>query len=124
MQSQNLSVYIEGGTLFPVYRLGYDENEYKNGLLETINLNKKDNKTYFDITELVGDHIMLTFKASLAYDNYVNKKYHPESNIIYWDFYLESLFRFDGIQFISNLPYYDAKNEYINIHVRFSQPYG
>ena len=124
MQSQNLSVYIEGGTLFPVYRLGYNENEYKNGLLETINLNKKDNKTYFDITELVGHHVMFTFKASLAYENYVNRKYHPESNVMYWDLYLSSLFRFDGIQFSPDDPYYDDKNNYLNIHIRYSQPYG
>ena len=124
MQSQNLSVYIEGGTLFPVYRLGYDENEYKNGLLETINLNKKDNKTYFDITELYGSHIMFSFKASLAYENYVKVNYHPESNVMYWDLYLSALFRFDGIQYNINDPYYDEKNKYLNIHVRYSQPHA
>jgi len=124
MQSQNLSVYIEGGTLFPVYRLGYNEDEYKKGLLETINLNKKNNKTYFDITELYGRHIMFSFKASLAYENYVKDNYRPESNVMYWDLYLSTLFRFDGIQYNINDPYYDEKNEYLNIHVRYSQPHA
>ena len=124
MQSQNLSVYIEGGTLFPVYRLGYDEDEYKKGLTETINLNKKDKTKYFDITELVGRHIMFTFKASLAHEHYVNTNYHPESNVMYWDMYLSNLFRFDGIKFDTRDPYYDEKNDYLNIHVTYSQPYG
>jgi len=124
MQSQNLSVYIEGGTLFPVYRLGYDQNKYKDSLLETINLNKKDKTKYFDITELIGHHVIFTFKASLAYENYVNTKYRPESNVMYWDLYLGSLFRYDGIQFSPDDPYYDDKNNYLNIHIRFSQPIG
>ena len=124
MQSQNLSVYIEGGTLFPVYRLGYNTNEYKNSLFETINLNKKDNKAYFDITELVGNHIMFNFKASLAYENYVKNNYSQESNIMYWDLYMKTLFQFDGIQFSPKDPYYNEKNNYINIHATYSQPFG
>jgi len=123
-QSQNLSVYIEGGTLFPVYRLGYNKDEYIKGLLETINLNKKDKTKYFDITELVGHHIMFTFKASLAYEHYGNTNYSPESNVMYWDLYLLSLFQFDGIQTNPKDPYYDEKNDYLNIHVTYSQPHA
>ena len=124
MQSQNLSVYIEGGTLFPVYRLGYNKDEYIKGLLETINLNKKNKTKYFDITELVGHHIMFTFKASLAYEHYGNTNYSPESNVMYWDLYLLSLFQFDGIQTNPKDPYYDEKNDYLNIHVTYSQPHA
>ena len=123
-QSQNLTIYIEGGTLFPVYRFGYNINEYKKGLLETVNLNKKDNNTYFDITELAGYHIMLTLKASVAYKNYVETNYSPESNIMYWDMYLKTLLIFDGLQFDKKQPYYNEKNDYVNIHIRLAQPYG
>jgi len=93
-------------------------------LVETVDLNKKDKTKYFDITELVGRHIMFTFKASLAYKHYVNMNYHPESNVMYWDMYLSTLFRFDGIKYDTRDPYYDEKNEYLNIHVRYAQPYG
>ena len=65
MQNQNLSVYIEGGILFPIYRFGGNKDEYIKSLLETINLNKKDKTKYLDITELVGNHIKFTLKASL-----------------------------------------------------------
>ena len=124
IQSQNLSLYIEGGTLFPVYRFGGNKDEYIKDLLETINLNKKDKTKYFDITELVGNHIIFTFKASLAYEHYGNNTYSPESNIMYWDLYLIALFQFDGIQTNPKDPYYDEKNDYLNIHVTYSQPHA
>ena len=124
IQSQNISVYIEGGTLFPVYRLRGNIDEYTKGLLETINLNKKDNITYFDITELVGNNIIFTFKASLTYEHFVKMEYDQEFYIMLWDLSILALFKFDGIQYDPNDPYYDERNEYLSIHIRHSHPYG
>ena len=123
MQSQNLSVYIEGGTLFPVHRLKGNIEEYTKGLLETINLNKKDNKTYLDITELVGNNIMLTFKASLTYEYFSKVEYDQEFYVMLWDLILLELFRFDGIQYDPDDSYFDKRNGYLNIHIRHSHPY-
>ena len=123
MQSQNLSVYIEGGTLYPVVRLERNKDEYRKDLLEPINLNKKDNKTNFDITELVGNNIILTFKASLTYEHFKNMIYDEEFYVIFWNANILALFKFDGIQYDPDEPYYDERNDYLNIHIRNSHPY-
>ena len=56
--------------------------------------------------------------------NYVETNYSPESNIMYWDMYLKTLLIFDGLQFDKKQPYYNEKNDYVNIHIRLAQPYG
>ena len=123
-QSQNLTVYIEGGELFPRFILNGDENEYKNSLLECIKLNQKDNTKYYDITELVSIRTIITVKASDAYKWYVDEKKSPQNNLKGWDEYILKLFIYDGIQFEKNQPFYNESNEYVNLHIRFSQPYG
>ena len=123
-QSQNLTVYIEGGELFPRFILNGDENEYKNSLLECIKLNQKDDTKYYDITELVSIRTIITVKASDAYKWYFDEKKSPQNNLQGWDEYILKLFIYDGIQFGKNQPYYNESNEYVNLHIRFSQPYG
>ena len=41
-QSQNLTVYIEGGELFPIFRLNDDEEKYRNNLASMYFKNKQD----------------------------------------------------------------------------------
>ena len=123
-QSQNLTVYIEGGELFPRFILNGDENEYKNSLLECIKLNQKDDTKYYDITELVSIRTIITVKASEAYKWYFNEKKSPQNNLQGWDQYILKLFIYDGIQFGKNQQFYNESNEYVNLHIRFSQPYG
>jgi len=115
-------IYIEGGTLFPIIKLGGDETEYKQKLIECINLNKKDNKTYFDITELSSNRAMITVRASDAYKVYSNSNnITPLKNLAEWDAFIKKLYIFDGIQFRTNQPYYDSKNNYLKIHYKYSQ---
>ena len=117
-----ISIYVEGGTVFPSYRYGDNEEEYKKQLLDCINLNKKNNKTYFDITELMSDNAMLTLKASDAYKIYSDKNNKgPKKNMEAWDKFLKKLYAFDGVQYSSSSPYYDVKNNYINIHYQYVQ---
>ena len=118
-----VSIYVEGGEVFPTFRLGDNEETYKSKLLENINLNKKNNKTYFDITELYGTRVMITVTASAAYKIYSNKALNkgPQQNMALWDEYLKKLLIFDGIQFSSNQQYYNVKNNYVNIHIRYTQ---
>ena len=118
-----VSIYVEGGEVFPTFRLGDNEETYKTKLLENINLNKKNNKTYFDITELYGTRVMITAKASAAYKIYSNKALSkgPQNNMVLWDEFLKKLLIFDGVQFSSNQQYYDVKNNYVNVHLRYTQ---
>ena len=118
-----VSIYVEGGEVFPTFRLGDNEETYKSKLLENINLNKKNNKTYFDITELYGTRVMISATASAAYKIYSNKSLNkgPQQNMALWDEFLKKLLIYDGIQFSSNQQYYDVKNNYVNIHLRYTQ---
>ena len=93
-------------------------------LIECINLNKKDNLTYFDITELSSSKAMLTVRASDAYRIYSNNKITPFDTINGWSNFIRKLYVFDGIQFSIVQDYFDMRNEYIKIHYRFAQPYS
>ena len=120
-QSQNILIYIEGGEVFPVFKLGGDEKQYINDLSKCIELNKKNNLTYFDITELENLRSIMTFKASQAYDIYSKKdSIGPQQNLLSWDQYLKDLYQFSGITYGKKYEYYDIKNEYININFRWS----
>lgn len=117
-----ISVYVEGGTVFPSFRIGDNEEDYKTQLLNCINLNKKNNKTYFDITELMSDNAMITLKASDAYKIYSDKNNKgPKKNMEEWDSFLKKLYAFDGLQFSTTQPYYNELNKYINIHYQYVQ---
>ena len=121
-QSQNILIYIEGGEVFPIFKLGGDENQYINELSKCIELNKKNNLTYFDITKLESLRSIMTFKASQAYNNYAKKdSIGLQKNLLSWDQYLKDLFIFSGITYAKKSKYYDIKNEYININFRWSQ---
>ena len=123
-QSQNLSVYIEGGTYFPLFRLGDDEKTYRERLTDCIALNHIKKEEFFDLTELVSLRTIMTLKCSDAYNKYVTEGKSPQENLINWDAYLKKLYIFDGIQFDKKLPFYDEKNNYLNINFRHAQPYG
>ena len=67
---------------------------------------------------------MITVNASYANKVYNKKEKSPQENLFNWDKLLRILFIFDGIQFEEDQPYYDVKNQYITIHIRYSQNYG
>ena len=112
METQGeIYVYVEGGTLFPIYNGRTNKTEYMQNLIECINLNKKNNLTYFDITELSTSKAMLTVRASDAYRIYSNNKITPLETINGWDNFLRKLYKFDGIQFSIIQNYFDMRNE-------------
>lgn len=124
-QQGEITVYIEGGVVFPTYRINTNETAYKEILEEWINLVNKDDKIYPDITEFFSNRLILTVKATHAYKIYSQKySISPQPNLAAWDNYLKNLFTFDGIQFNTNDPYYNIKNNYVNLHIRYAQPYG
>ena len=122
-QSQNIRIYIEGGTLFPIFRLNDDENEFKNIMSEYMLNVIKYPDNYFNMAEMESNHVMITVNATEAYENYNIKGKSPQANLLHWDEVLMKYYIFDGIQFEENQIYYNYKNNYIKIHIRYSNRY-
>ena len=121
-QSQNISIYVEGGEVFPIFKLNGDEKQYINDLAKCIELNKKNNLTYFDITELESLRSIMTFRASQAYNIYSQKdSIGPNQNLISWDRYIQDLYSFSGVKFSKHYQIFDIKNKYIKINFRWAQ---
>ena len=66
---------------------------------------------------------MITVNATDAYKVYNIQGESPQENLLNWDRIVRKLYIFDGIQFEEHQPYYDIKNQYINIHIRYATPY-
>ena len=122
-QSQNIRIYIEGGILFPFFKLNDNEIDFKNTLNEYIIKFNNNIDKYFNITELESDKIMITITATDAYDNYVIKKKSPQQNLLHWEYALKQYYIFDGIQYERNQPYYNYKNNFLKINIRYAQQY-
>ena len=123
-QSQDIKIYIDGGSLFPIIRFDEDENNYMEFLEEYVKLVEKDNITNPDITEFYTNRAMMTVRATFAYNIYKGENKSPLKNLNDWDIYMKKLYTYDGIQFEENQPYYNIKNNYICIHFRYAQPYA
>ena len=121
-QSENVKIYIEGGIFYPIFRLNDNENEFKKFLNDYILLYKENINTYLNITEFYSNKILITVSATDANEIYNIKEKSPQKNLLTWEDILKKFYIFSGIQFEKNQPYYDIKNEYINIHIRHSQP--
>ena len=121
-QSQNIKIYIDDGIVFPIFRINDDEKKYQQALFDYIQLYNKNTDEYLDITELSSDKLMISVKATDAYKIYSNENKGPQNNLLAWNEYLKKIYIFYGIQFNENEPYYNIKNNYINIHLRFNQP--
>ena len=96
-QSNNVKIYVEGGTLFPTYRLNESEEEYKLFLSEYVLMYNSHSNSYLDITELFGYRTMITVPATSAYKIYQNENKGPLKNLQIWDEYIKKLFIYDGI---------------------------
>ena len=55
--------------------------------------------------------------------HFAKMEYDQEFYVMIWDLRILSLFKFDGIIYNPDEPYYDERNEYLNIHIRHSHPY-
>lgn len=95
-QGGDVKIYIEGGGFYPVYRVGDDENAFVEQLKE-FDRQRNANTRIPDIAELLPDYALLTIRASIAYDAYVNNNVSPAKNIELWNNYFTETFRFHGM---------------------------
>lgn len=121
-QSGNVKIYFEGGDLYPVYRKGDDENVFNSNLADYVVKLQNEPENTLDICEIVTDHVIFSARASGAYDVY--KNFSPKQSAENWDSYLEKLLDFGGVDFNTSSPYYNVKNEHVNVNVRVSQPWS
>ena len=118
-QSENLKIYIEGGKLFPLFKINDNEKEFKLNLGIYFDQYYKESENHLDIAEFYSDKIIITSTATYANEIYNNKGDSPQKNLENSDKTLKKLYIFDGIQFESDQPYYNIKNEYIKIHIKY-----
>lgn len=136
-QSRNVKVYIEGGTLIPVFRKGGDEGLYYNRLKEYANYVESDKsaaqsenrvENAVDVTEIVSRNIILTVQASLADAVYNTQGYSVEEACRGWDEYVGELLESDGVVIDENNNKYngryDPRAKYLNCNIRLMQPFG
>ncbi len=122
-QSNQVKVYIEGGTLFPVFHLDGDEEKYLLQLQSYLQKVEREPDKVIDMTELVSNHFIMTVRASVANSVYAQGN-SPQENLETWDAYIQEVLEFDGVQFRPTDPHYDERNLHINCNIRLMQPYG
>ena len=119
-QSQNVKLYFDDGILFPLFRINDNEKNFKIILNNYIKENQKKKTICYNVMELYSDRLIITWNATDAYKVYIKEGESPQENLKYWDKTIKKLYIFDGIQFEKNQPYYNIKNDYIILHMRYS----
>lgn len=125
-QRGNVKLYIEGGYLYPVFRYGDDEETFKMILKDYYEKLMDENNTAItvDAFECVSDHVICSTRATQAYQQYIVKGVSPQANIATWDDWIKKLLAYGGVQFDSSQPFYDKRNDYVNVNIRADQPYA
>ncbi len=149
VQSDDVKVYFEGGTLIPVFRKGGDVGLYRQRVAEYAEAVQKDRKEadainsdfssmqahrdykVVDVTEIVSDNINITVRATAANTYYNELGYSPQDACENWDTYVKELLRSDGVILEENDPNiktyggrYDPRAQWLNCNIRLMQPYG
>ncbi len=125
-QNGDVSIYIEGGYIYPVFHDGDDEESFRvilNDYYERLN-DPNDMSITIDAFESVSSHIITSCKASLAYDAYVVKNISPQKNVDTWKNYIRGLLKFGGVVFDPSQEHYDERNEHLSINYRAVQPFA
>ena len=120
-QSQNVKVYIEGGSLYPVLRENTDENAYRLELEKYSKDVQADPENVVDVTEIVSDHAIATVDATKAYEIFSSAS--PSQTITNWNNYMDELMEFGGVPQKSDDPLFDERNLHVNFNVRVVQPW-
>ncbi len=93
----DVSVYIEGGGYYPIFRKGDDNKQFLSTLTEYYE-QYRTSTTMLDMAELVTDHALFTTTAESLYKVYVeNNEISPSENMQLWGNYMNEVFKFNGI---------------------------
>ncbi len=120
-QGGQVSLYIEGGGFYPVFRNGDDEQQFLDMLEEYETMRMKHSSTMLDMAELETDHVMFTLGSSTLYNEYIRKKsITPSENLELWAEYFKKTFDFNGIATSpdSACGHYDQRNDSVKINLR------
>ncbi len=120
-----VSVYIEGGGYYPVFRKGGNEKEFLNFLKEYES--ERETKNLLNMAELVTDHAIISTTSYSLYDVYFNNNViTPSENLELWGNYFTTLFEFNGIPTSKDssldIPY-NSRNDYVKINFRYMTVY-
>lgn len=119
-QSADVRVYIEGGTLFPMFRDGDDEEAFKAFLKEYEEKRLTDTAHIVDVCEIVGNNYINTSKSSYAYNHYINGTVSPQANTDSWNKYITGLLAFDGITMDPEGEHFDVRNLHMPVNFRLA----
>lgn len=121
-QSENVKLYIEGGTLYPVFSKNVSEEEYKIELQKYVNYVQTDPDNIVDVTEIISDHIFLTVRATNA--NQIFSTLSPSESIQNWNEYLDKLLDFCGVYQDKTNELFDERNLLIKTNIRVDQTWS
>lgn len=121
-QSANVKVYVEGGTVYPVFGTGTSEEEYLEFLASYVQDVSENPTSIINITEIVTDHSIVTVNATTANEKY--QSYSPQQAITNWNQYMDKLLEFGGIPQNSSDPLFNEKNLHIRFNIRTVQPWA
>ncbi len=115
-QQGEVSVYIEGGGYYPIFRKGDDEKQFLSALAEYYS-QYSASSTMLDMAELVTDHALITTTAESLYNTYIeNNEISPTENLQLWGNYMNEVFKFNGIE-------ESEQNKYIVVNFRYMSTY-
>ena len=118
-QSSEVKLYFENCDTYPYFMSGGDVAAYKKALSTQADRARENPTKYFDVTELVSNHVIHTVTATLADEMY--DTLDPQANLDGWDEIIRAMLEFDGIQFDTKGEYYNPMNEHLNQNFRVSQ---
>ena len=118
-QSSEVKLYFENCDTYPYFMSGGDVTAYKKALSAQADRARENPTKYFDVTELVSNHVIHTVTATLADEMY--DTLDPQANLNGWDEIIRAMLAFDGVQFDPHGDHYDPMNEHLNQNFRVSQ---
>lgn len=120
-QSENVKIYIEGGTLYPVLSKNISDDDYLSFLDDYCEYYLNDTENVVNITEIVTDHTIVSVNATKAKEIYAN--FSPSQTISNWNNFMDKLLNFGGVYQDSANPLFNEKNLNIKVNLRVVQPW-
>lgn len=129
-QRGDVSVYIEGGVRYPVYRSGESEGAFLGYLKEYEEQIGRDPSTP-DVAEIVTQGGIFTLPATILCQTYLEEKtITPGENARLWGEFFRAAFEFNGVPLSEDSKYsqyFDERNRALKINYRlmdFSASWG